>query len=105
MLLVVSTEDSSGRLRPRRSRFGAPDELVGRIAKAVREALSPRHVPDEVYFVEAIPRTLSGKKLELPVKRILSGEDPGKVASREALSEPRALDAVAELARSVGDGR
>jgi acetoacetyl-CoA synthetase len=96
VLLVVSREV------PRTS---GNDELIGRIAKAVREALSPRHVPDEVYFVDAIPRTLSGKKLELPVKRILSGEDPARVASREALVDPRALDAIAELARSVGDSR
>jgi acetoacetyl-CoA synthetase len=79
---------------------------VDLIAAAIRSSLSPRHVPDEVYFVAAIPRTLSGKKLELPVKRILSGEDPNEVASREALSDPGSLDAVVELARSAfGGGR
>jgi acetoacetyl-CoA synthetase len=108
--LIVHLEDPEGGpgrlvllvVRPDASTAGT-EELVARIAKAVREALSPRHVPDEVYVVDAIPRTLSGKKLELPVKRILSGEDPEKVASREALTDPRALDAIADLARSVRD--
>ena len=49
----------------------------------------PRHVPDEIHLFRAIPRTLSGKKLELPVKRILAGESPADVASRDALSDPR----------------
>jgi acetoacetyl-CoA synthetase len=74
-------------------------ELRDKIKSAIRSALSPRHVPDEIHFVPAVPRTLSGKKLELPVKRILAGERPDDVASRDALSDPVALDAVAELAR------
>jgi acetoacetyl-CoA synthetase len=93
VLLVVSPDLSSASDR---------SELVDRIARSVRGALSPRHVPDEVYLVDAIPRTLSGKKLELPVKRILSGENPAKVASREALTDPGALDSIAVLARSIG---
>jgi acetoacetyl-CoA synthetase len=75
------------------------DELRDKIKSAIRSALSPRHVPDEIHFVPAVPRTLSGKKLELPVKRILAGESPDDVASRDALSDPVALDAVVELAR------
>ncbi|MFZ0664660.1 MAG: acetoacetate--CoA ligase [Acidimicrobiales bacterium] len=77
-----------------------PTELRAVIASALRSALSPRHVPDEVHFVKAIPRTLSGKKLELPVKRVLSGEDPDKVASRDALVDPTAVDDIAALAAS-----
>ena len=61
-----------------------------RDASATRSArdLSPRHVPDEVVQVTAIPTTLSGKKLELPVKKILLGADPEQVASRGALKDP-----------------
>ena len=54
----------------------------------LRAALSPRHVPDTVEAVPAIPRTLTGKKLELPVKRILLGAPPKDVASRDALADP-----------------
>ena len=64
------------------------DELRTRIAGALRGALSPRHVPDAIEAVPAIPRTLTGKKLELPVKRILLGARPSEVASRDALADP-----------------
>jgi acetoacetyl-CoA synthetase len=69
------------------------DELRDRIAGALRAALSPRHVPDTVEAVPAIPRTLTGKKLELPVKRILLGAPAEQVASRDALAEPEAIEA------------
>jgi acetoacetyl-CoA synthetase len=69
------------------------DELRHRIVGAVRAALSPRHVPDQIHQVAAIPRTLSGKKLEVPVKRILSGADPEAAASRGSLANPESLDA------------
>jgi len=72
---------------------------VSEIRTAVRHELSPRHVPDEVHAVESIPTTLSGKKLELPVKRILAGAAPDDVASRDALKNPDSLDAIAEIAR------
>jgi acetoacetyl-CoA synthetase len=74
------------------------DPTVTRIRAALRTGLSPRHVPDEVRQLRTIPTTLSGKKLELPVKKILLGADPQAVASRGALKDPSALDAVAELA-------
>jgi acetoacetyl-CoA synthetase len=76
------------------------EELVGAIRSTVRRELSPRHVPDEVHGVDAIPTTLSGKKLELPVKKILLGGDPDEVASKGALKDPAALDAVVRLART-----
>jgi acetoacetyl-CoA synthetase len=76
------------------------DELRSKIALALRGALSPRHVPDTIEAVPAIPRTLTAKKLELPVKRILLGAKPEEVASRDALAEPGALDAFVELASS-----
>ncbi len=77
---------------------GDDDDLAARIRTALRSRLSPRHAPDEVHRVAAIPTTLSGKKLELPVKRILLGRDPDEVAARGALRDPTALDAIAEIA-------
>jgi acetoacetyl-CoA synthetase len=75
------------------------DEAVqSQIAAALRRELSPRHVPDTIVTVPAIPRTLTGKKLEAPVKRILRGEAPEKVASRDSLADPTALDAFLALA-------
>jgi acetoacetyl-CoA synthetase len=74
------------------------DELTRRIAAAVRSQCSPRHVPDEVRAIAEVPRTLSGKVLEVPVKRILMGTPPEQAASRESLANPAALDYFAELA-------
>jgi acetoacetyl-CoA synthetase len=73
------------------------DDLTKRIATRVREDCSPRHVPNEVHGVAEIPRTLSGKVLEIPVKRILQGTDPAKAASRDSLRNPAALDWFAEF--------
>jgi acetoacetyl-CoA synthetase len=55
-------------------------------------------VPNEVYAIKEIPRTLSGKVLEVPVKRILMGEPPEKAASRDSLANPSSLDYFVELA-------
>jgi acetoacetyl-CoA synthetase len=74
------------------------DELRGRIAAALRSELSPRHVPDAILAVGDVPRTLTGKKLEVPVKRILRGEAPERLASRDSLVNPAALDAFVTLA-------
>ena len=74
------------------------DALRDRIAGALRSELSPRHVPDRIVSVPAIPRTLTGKKLEAPVKRILRGESSERVASRDSLLDPAALDAFVALA-------
>jgi acetoacetyl-CoA synthetase len=69
------------------------DEALRRaIARRVREDCSPRHVPDDVFAVAEVPRTLSGKLLEVPVKRILSGTPPEQAASRDSLLNPAALD-------------
>jgi acetoacetyl-CoA synthetase len=78
------------------------DELRARIAGELRRALSPRHVPDAIEAVPAIPRTMTQKKLELPVKRILLGARPEDVASRDALAEPDAIDAFAAYAKERG---
>jgi acetoacetyl-CoA synthetase len=75
------------------------DELRAAIGQRVREDCSPRHVPEDVYAVAEVPRTLSGKVLEVPVKRILSGTPPEKAASRDSLANPAALDWFVEFAR------
>jgi acetoacetyl-CoA synthetase len=74
------------------------DELRKEIARRVRAQCSPRHVPDEVFAIEAVPRTLSGKVLEVPVKRILMGTPADKAASRDSLANPAALDYFTEMA-------
>ncbi|MBS1677675.1 MAG: acetoacetate--CoA ligase [Actinobacteria bacterium] len=68
------------------------DDLRRTLARRVRERCSPRHVPDDVTAIAAVPRTLSGKVVEVPVKRILMGADPAKVVSRDSLANPEALD-------------
>jgi acetoacetyl-CoA synthetase len=78
------------------------DALRAKIVAALRGALSPRHVPDVIEAVPAIPRTLTAKKLELPVKRILLGARASEVASRDALADPHALDAFVEIAARRG---
>jgi acetoacetyl-CoA synthetase len=74
------------------------DGLRKEIAKRVRAQCSPRHVPDEVFVIEAVPRTLSGKVLEVPVKRILMGTPAAQAASRDSLANPAALDYFTEMA-------
>jgi len=73
--------------------------LRARIATALRTALSPRHVPDEIYQVRSVPRTLSAKKLEVPVKRILTGTPVESAAAAGALVNPESLAAFEDLAR------
>jgi acetoacetyl-CoA synthetase len=68
------------------------EQLPREIARRVRERCSPRHVPDEVFQIDEVPRTLSGKVLEVPVKRILMGTPVEKAASRDSLANPAALD-------------
>jgi acetoacetyl-CoA synthetase len=75
------------------------DALIAAIRRRVREDCSPRHVPDEILVIPEVPRTLSGKVLEVPVKRILTGVAPEEAASRESLANPAALDYFVELAK------
>ena len=76
------------------------DGLKRSISDALRSGLSPRHKPDDIVAVPAIPRTMTGKKLELPVKKILTGTPVAEVASKDALIDPDAIDAFAVYARS-----
>ena len=77
------------------------DELRAEIARRIRESCSPRHVPDEVFAIPEVPRTLSNKLLEVPVKRILMGTPPEKAASRDSLANPAALDWFVDLAARI----
>lgn len=75
------------------------DALTQRIRTDLRTALSPRHLPDSIVSVPSIPRNRTGKKLELPVKRVLQGQEPDAVMSRETLADPGSLDAFVAFAR------
>jgi acetoacetyl-CoA synthetase len=81
------------------------DALTGEIRRRVREDCSPRHTPDAIYRIDEVPRTLSNKKLEVPVKRILQGSDPATVASRDSLANPAALDWFAQRAGELSGAR
>ncbi|HYK94792.1 MAG TPA: acetoacetate--CoA ligase [Candidatus Dormibacteraeota bacterium] len=103
--LVVHLEDGGGGpgelllfVVPRPG-IALDDALRGRIRASLRDDLSPRHVPDATIAVRAVPRTLSGKKLEVPVKRILLGLPADVAASKDALADPGSLEPFAELAR------
>ncbi len=74
------------------------DELRARLVADLRSQLSPRHVPDRILAVPGVPRTLSGKKLEVPLKRILTGTPPEVACARGSLANPEALDAFVALA-------
>jgi acetoacetyl-CoA synthetase len=78
------------------------DPLRKRIATELRASLSPRHIPDEIHAVRAVPRTLSAKKLEVPVKRILTGTPVESAAAKGALANPESLLAFEDLARKRG---
>jgi acetoacetyl-CoA synthetase len=84
-----------------REGFALDHALRGRMAKELRHTLSPRHVPDRIVAVPAIPRTLSGKKLEVPIKRILTGTPADRAASRGSLANPDSLDAFVEFAETL----
>jgi acetoacetyl-CoA synthetase len=76
-------------------------KMKAEIARLVRRRCSPRHVPDEVLQIDEVPRTLSGKVLEVPVKRILMGSPVEKAVSRDALANPDALDYFVAMAREL----
>ena len=74
------------------------EALRKRLTQKIREDLSPRHVPNEIYAIPDVPRTLNGKKLEVPVKRILTGTPPEKAVSPGAMGNPQALQFFVDLA-------
>ena len=78
------------------------DELVGELKSSIRRELSPRHVPNRFIQVKEIPRTLNGKKLEVPIRRLLLGEELSKVASMGSLANPDSLMEVYQAAQRKG---
>ena len=101
LVVYLENEDGTGDmplfvvLREERS---LDDDLRQRIAAALRSQFSPRHVPDRIEQIAEVPYTISGKKLEAPVKKILMGYDPARVASRDTMRNPAALDAFVAMA-------
>jgi acetoacetyl-CoA synthetase len=75
------------------------DELRDRIKRAIREEVSPRHVPDDIIVAPGVPHTRTGKKLEVPIKKLLQGADPAKVVEKSAVDDPALLDWYAKLRR------
>ena len=67
------------------------EDLKKRIKKTIKEAYSPRHVPDEIFMTSDIPYTISGKKTEAPIKKIFMGRDPEKVVNKGALRNPESM--------------
>jgi acetoacetyl-CoA synthetase len=91
LLFVVTSEEKE-----------LDQNLIARIKAKVRTDLSPRYVPDEVVQVPSVPKTLNGKKLEVPIKKIFMGADPAKSVSPGALADPASLQYYIELARRMG---
>ena len=74
------------------------DALKAKINKKIRSDLSPRHVPDEIYSIAEVPCTLNGKKLEVPVKKILCGIPVEKAVNVDSMSNPQSIDFFIKLA-------
>jgi acetoacetyl-CoA synthetase len=75
-------------------------DLIARLRATLRESLSPRHVPDEIRAVPDLPRTLSGKKLEVPIRRLLSGVSEERALDRGTLANPESLAPLLAAARA-----
>jgi acetoacetyl-CoA synthetase len=80
------------------------DALRQKINTKIRSALSPRHVPDEIYAISDIPRTLNGKKLEVPVKKILTGVPVEKAVNVDSMGNPEAIQFFVEFAGQLAVG-
>jgi acetoacetyl-CoA synthetase len=81
------------------------EALRARIIQTLRSEVSPRHIPDAIHAVAEIPRTLNGKKLEVPIKRILAGQPVDQVVHRETLSNPQALNFFIHLAATLAPNK
>jgi acetoacetyl-CoA synthetase len=73
------------------------DELAERIKDVIRREVSPRHVPDEILAAPSVPHTRTGKKLEVPIKKLFQGADPARVVERSAVDDPELLDWYARI--------
>ncbi len=85
--------------------FTLDETLKSRIAQQIRSKASPRHVPSDVYQVDEIPRTLTGKKMEVPVRKLLLGARPEKVVSPDAMANPQSFDFYVRLAEEMNGPR
>jgi acetoacetyl-CoA synthetase len=100
--LVVEVDEDDGKLVlfvVLRAGSSLDDDLRRRIGAALRRELSPRHVPDRILAVAEIPKTLNGKKLEVPVKRLLAGQPMSAAVSEGAVANPRSLSEVVDAYR------
>jgi len=77
------------------------DALKNKINQQIREHCSPRHVPNAIYEIDEVPRTLNGKKLEVPIKKILMGIPAEKAANKGSLSNPESLDYFITFAKNL----
>ncbi len=76
------------------------ENLQSTIRQRIRTALSPRHIPDEIFAIPEVPRTLNGKKLEVPIKKLFLGVPLEQAANRDSLSNPHTLAYFVELAKA-----
>lgn len=83
-----------------RDGFVLDDAMRDRINKAIEAGLSRRFLPNEIFVVAEIPRTLSGRKQELPIKKLLLGQPVEKIINRDAMSNPGCLDWYLAFAKS-----
>jgi len=92
LFVVLREEHAEGRLE---------EELASTIKEKIRSKLSPRHVPDDIFAIREVPRTLNGKKLEVPVKKILMGVPAEKAANPDGMSNPKSIQYFVDFARRV----
>jgi acetoacetyl-CoA synthetase len=79
------------------------DDLTARLKKTIRRDISPRHVPDEIFVLDEIPYTLSGKKMEVPIRRILLGQPVEKAANPGAMRNPGSLKFFVDLSQKINN--
>jgi acetoacetyl-CoA synthetase len=77
------------------------DTVAAQLRSRIRSELSPRHVPNRIVSVDSLPRTINGKKCEVPVKRILAGVAPDAAISRDALADPAGFDTFLQVVRQT----
>lgn len=77
------------------------DALIAQIKKKLRSTISPHHVPDEILSIPEVPRTLSGKKMEVPIKKLLMGIPVEQAISIDAMSNPQTIPYFLELAQKL----
>ncbi|HEY8529764.1 MAG TPA: acetoacetate--CoA ligase, partial [Paenibacillaceae bacterium] len=104
--LVIDVDDGTGKLKMLlfvvlRKGARLDEELKDRIKRRVREKCSPRHVPDEILEISEVPRTLNGKKLEVPIKRILMGVPVEKAVNRGVMANPDSIRHFVQLAETM----